>query len=81
VVGRVGQTLLEIDELLKYVDRAEAELQSAEYVSADSETLALQLAQHKASVFNIIIIIIYFAYQSTLCNYGKAQTSSTDNCP
>ena len=41
------QTLLEIDELLKYVDRAETELQSAEPVSADPETLALQLAQHK----------------------------------
>jgi len=41
------QTLLEIDELLKYVDRAESELQSAEHVSADPETLAMQLSQHK----------------------------------
>jgi len=38
---------VEIDELLKYVDRAESELQAADPISSDPETLALQLAQHK----------------------------------
>ena len=43
----MSQTLLEIDELLKYLDHAENELQNAEALGADPETLALQLAQHK----------------------------------
>ena len=43
------QTLLEIDELLKHLDRAENDLQSAESIRADPETLALQLAQHKVN--------------------------------
>jgi len=48
IVIRV-QTLLEIDELLKYLDHAENELNSAESISPDPETLALQLAQHKVT--------------------------------
>jgi len=41
------QALMEVDELLKYLDRAENEINSADPVSADPETLAVQLANHK----------------------------------
>jgi len=50
--------LLEIDELLKYLDRAESELHSADPINADPETLALQLAQHKVIYLPVFFVIL-----------------------
>ena len=41
------QALREIDELLKYLDKAENEINTAEPLSTDPETLAVQLRDHK----------------------------------
>ena len=41
------QALREIDELLKYLDKAENEINTAEPVSTDPETLAVQLRDHR----------------------------------
>ena len=41
------QALREIDELLKYLDKAENEINMADAVSTDPETLAVQLRDHK----------------------------------
>ena len=41
------QALREIDDLLKYLDKAENEINTAEPVSTDPETLAEQLRDHK----------------------------------
>ena len=44
-----SQALREIDELLKYLDKAENEINTAEPLSTDPETLAVQLRDHKVS--------------------------------
>ena len=41
------QALVEIDDLLKYLDRAENEINTADPISADPDALALQLRNHK----------------------------------
>ena len=41
------QALTEIDELLKYLDRAENEMNTADVISIDPEALAVQLRDHK----------------------------------
>lgn len=43
------QALREIDDLLKYLDKAENEINTAEPISTDPETLAVQLRDHKVS--------------------------------
>lgn len=42
-----SQALREIDDLLKYLDKAENEINTAEPLSTDPETLAVQLRDHK----------------------------------
>ena len=43
------QALREIDDLLKYLDRAESELSAAEPISANPDILTIQLREHKVS--------------------------------
>ena len=43
----LSQALREIDELLKYLDKAENEINMADAISTDPETLAVQLRDHQ----------------------------------
>jgi hypothetical protein len=64
------QALYEIDDLLKYLDRAENDINSADAVSADPETLAVQLSQHKVWRFVVRLIrekLLSQRSNSTLC--------------
>ena len=45
----VWQALREIDDLLKYLDKAENEINTAEPISIDPEILTVQLKDHHVS--------------------------------
>ena len=47
VTSSCVQALREIDELLKYLDKAENEINMADSIATDPETLAVQLRDHK----------------------------------